>query len=55
MKLDIYDDLVFINGMESANEGKGECQETIVLLNKRISRERDYVHHLRLAMPQDIF
>lgn len=25
MKLDVFDDLVFIYGMESANEGNGEC------------------------------
>lgn len=34
MKLDVFDDLVFIYGMESANEGKGECQEMISLLKE---------------------
>ncbi len=34
MKMDVLDDLVFIYGMESANKGKGECQEMIALLKE---------------------
>jgi hypothetical protein len=34
MELEIGDDLVFIHGMESANQGKGECQEMIGLIRK---------------------
>lgn len=40
MKLDIWDDLVFIHGMESANEGKGECQEMIALLREDFQGKR---------------
>jgi hypothetical protein len=40
MKLDVFDDLVFINDMESANEGKGECQEMIALLKEDFKGKR---------------
>ena len=32
MELEEGDDLVFIYGMESSNQGKGECQEMIDLI-----------------------
>jgi hypothetical protein len=40
MKLDVFDDLVFINDMESANEGKGECQAMIALLREDFNGKR---------------
>lgn len=40
MKLDIYDDMVFIYGMKSENEGKGDCQEMINLLKEDFKGKR---------------
>ncbi len=40
MKLDEWDDMVFIHGMESSNKGKGECQEMIDLLRKDFKGKR---------------
>ena len=40
MKLDVFDDLVFIYGMDSANKNKGECQEMIALLREDFKGKR---------------
>ena len=40
MKLEEFDDLVFIYGMESANKGKGECQEMIDLIREDFKGKR---------------
>jgi len=40
MNLDEFDDLVFIYGMESANKGKGECQEMIAFLKEDFKGKR---------------
>lgn len=40
LKLDVFDDLVFIWGMESSNPGKGECQEMIALLKEDFKGKR---------------
>jgi hypothetical protein len=40
MKLEEFNDLVFIYGMESSNEGKGECQEMIDLLKEDFKEKK---------------
>lgn len=40
MKLHIFEDWVFIYGMQSANGGKGECQEMIALLMEDFKGKR---------------
>jgi hypothetical protein len=40
MKLDVFDDMVFIYGMESSNGGKGECQDMIDFLGEEFKGKR---------------
>jgi hypothetical protein len=40
MELEEGDDLVFIYGMESSNQGKGECQEMIDLIKEDFKGKR---------------